>query len=150
MVHITIDKSSQQCLDKNSCFVTFDYDVFILNYIKQLPIRVYDKDTRTWEVPVRYLDAMLEFFKVNDIHGYITDLCEDEEVKQMHDIIYKTSPYSYQKDGVEFGLSHEKWFLGDEQGLGKSKQAIDIAINKKNEKTFQKLLFELPRSGGKR
>lgn len=131
MVSITLAKAQQQCLDLNSCFIKFDYDVNILNYIKKLPIRVYDKDSKTWEVPERYLDAMLEFFAINDIHGYIEDNAERPSEVNYTDIKYKTSPFSHQVEGVEFGIAHDRWFLGDEQGLGKTKQAIDIAINKK-------------------
>lgn len=41
---------------------------------------------------------------------------------------FKTTPYQYQLEGVKFGLLHDRFILGDEQGLGKTKQAIDLAI----------------------
>jgi hypothetical protein len=44
---------------------------------------------------------------------------------------FKTKPYDHQIDGLNFGLTHDKWLLGDEQGLGKTKQVIDIATAKK-------------------
>lgn len=34
----------------------------------------------------------------------------------------------HQRIAVEYGLKHNKWLLADEQGLGKSKVAIDIAV----------------------
>jgi SNF2 family DNA or RNA helicase len=102
---------------------------------------MYDKDHKTWEIPVRYLDRMLEFFGDNNIHGYIDDLSEVDEPVDLGDILYKTSPFNHQKEGVEFGLTKDRWFLGDEQGLGKTKQAIDIAVNKKSEKNYSHCLI---------
>ena len=43
----------------------------------------------------------------------------------------KTDCYPHQIDGIDFGMSHDKFILGDEQGLGKTKQCIDIAVNSK-------------------
>lgn len=36
----------------------------------------------------------------------------------------------HQRIAVEYGLKHNRWILADEQGLGKSKVAIDIAVRK--------------------
>lgn len=44
---------------------------------------------------------------------------------------FKTKPFAHQVDGFNFGLTTNKWLLGDEQGLGKTKQVIDIAVAKK-------------------
>ena len=44
---------------------------------------------------------------------------------------YKTEPYKHQKIGVDYGLQLDRWLLGDEQGLGKTKQVIDIAVARK-------------------
>lgn len=141
MVQITIDKAIKQSFDEYSCFVKFDYDIIIVNYIKQLNIRVYDKDTKTWEVPIRYLDEMLEFFSVNDIHGTIDDFSETPKIVDLDDIVHKTNPFAHQLEGLHFGLSKDKWFLGDEQGLGKTKQAIDIAVNLKNKRGYKHCLI---------
>ena len=43
----------------------------------------------------------------------------------------KTKCYPHQLDGIVFGIETPKFILGDEQGLGKTKQIIDIAINDK-------------------
>jgi SNF2 family DNA or RNA helicase len=85
---------------------------------------------------------MVNFFKENNIHGTI----EDRGITLYNnvtsgEIVYKTDPFQHQTDGVEFGMSHDKWFLGDEQGLGKSKQAIDIAVNKKLNNGFTHCLI---------
>jgi SWI/SNF-related matrix-associated actin-dependent regulator 1 of chromatin subfamily A len=38
----------------------------------------------------------------------------------------KIEPYEYQKEGILFGLEHQRLLIGDEPGLGKTLQAIGI------------------------
>lgn len=40
---------------------------------------------------------------------------------------FKTKPFKHQLEGIEYGLTHDKWLLADQMGLGKSAQVIDIA-----------------------
>ena len=44
---------------------------------------------------------------------------------------FVTKPYQHQIESFNYAATHEKFFLGDEQGLGKTKQAIDIAVYRK-------------------
>jgi len=44
---------------------------------------------------------------------------------------FKTKPYQYQLDGINYGISHEDWLLLDVPGLGKTLQAIYIAQERK-------------------
>lgn len=140
MVEITIKKSDKLSTEKNSCFVKFDYDPMILTYIKGLPLRIYHTEIKTWEIPESKLDNLIDFCRSIDAHGHVVDETEEEVVKYI-DVQYKTSPFSHQIEGVEFGLSKDRWFLGDEQGLGKSKQAIDIAVNLKEREGYKHCLI---------
>lgn len=46
-------------------------------------------------------------------------------------IEFKTKPFDYQLDGIEYGRHNNRWLLADGMGVGKSLQAIYIAqINK--------------------
>lgn len=139
MISIVIDEAEQLKCEKYSGFIKFEYNANIVNFIRQLPVKMYNVETKTWEIPSSHVDKILTFFKANDFHGSLTD--NRELKKTVTNIEYKTTPFSHQILGVEFGLTHDKWFLGDEQGLGKSKQAIDIAINKKNELGFKHCLI---------
>lgn len=132
---VTIDiREAQRITDSYSAFVSFDYNAKIVDIIRELPIRFYDKNHRTWEVPISSVNKLidkLQNFNVKLI-GKVTEL----EPKKVVDGLpkgfkFKTQPYSHQIEGVEYGLKYDKWFLGDEQGLGKSKQAIDIAVARK-------------------
>lgn len=140
MINILIKKADKLSTEANSCFVKFDYDHMILTYIKSLPLRVYHTENKTWEVPESYLNNIVEFFKSIGAHGEIIDQTESVATESV-DVEYKTEPFSHQVDGVKFGLSKDRWFLGDEQGLGKSKQAIDIAVTLKKRNNYKHCLI---------
>jgi SWI/SNF-related matrix-associated actin-dependent regulator 1 of chromatin subfamily A len=40
---------------------------------------------------------------------------------------YPTTPFSYQVDGIQYGLNHDKWLLLDAPGLGKTLQLTYLA-----------------------
>lgn len=44
---------------------------------------------------------------------------------------FKTKCYEHQMEAFNYGMSHDKFILADEQGLGKTKQSIDIAVGRK-------------------
>lgn len=132
---ITIDiREAKRITDSYSAFLSFDYNARIVNIIRELPIRFYDKNHRTWEVPISSVNELID--KLQDFNikliGKVTELEPKQVVEGLpKGFEFKTQPYSHQIEGVEYGLKYDKWFLGDEQGLGKSKQAIDIAVARK-------------------
>lgn len=132
---ITIDiREAKRITDSYSAFLSFDYNAKIVNIIRELPVRFYDKNHRTWEVPVSSVNELID--KLQDFNikliGKVTELEPKKVVEGLpKGFKFKTQPYSHQIEGVEYGLKYDKWFLGDEQGLGKSKQAIDIAVARK-------------------
>ena len=56
-------------------------------------------------------------------------------------IEFKTKCYQHQTEAFNYGLSKDKFILGDEQGLGKTKESIDIAIGRKLRDGVQKCLI---------
>lgn len=133
MINIKVAKSNK-CNGECSLYITFNFNRDIVDTIKDMcKERYYNKDKKEWEVPYSMLDD-LQFClgRIDKIH-----LIEEykPEVKKHIDLpstfTYKTKPYEYQEVGVEYGLQNEKWLLGDEQGLGKTKQVIDIAVARK-------------------
>jgi SNF2 family DNA or RNA helicase len=128
MININI-REANKCNGDYSLYLSFDYDARIVDIVKSLATRVYNKDTKEWEVPLRSLSKVVDSLSAYDIEitGKYINLHEDEEVELPADFTFKTSPFEHQIEGVKFGLSHNKWLLGDEQGLGKTKQVIDLA-----------------------
>ena len=129
MINIDIQESVK-CNSDYSLFVTFDYKYELVEIIRTITPREYDRDTKTWEIPLNKLGEVankLSDYDVTITGQYIRLKDENEQVKLPANFKFKTTPYEHQIEGVKYGLSHNKWLLGDEQGLGKTKQVIDIA-----------------------
>lgn len=132
MIDIKIDspdKLKDNILVTKSAFVAFPYNGMIINYIKSLGIRVYHPDTRVWEIPVTSIIGLCNKFENEEIHisGIYEDLRKEQfAVDIPKDYIFKTKPFPHQLDGVRFGLNKKRFLLCDDQGLGKTKQIIDL------------------------
>lgn len=134
MINIEIREREKNRLDEEySAFVSFEYDAKIISIIKSVNFRFYNPNTTCWELPISQLEAF-----INQLGGYDVKLYGHLEVLNTNDsnlipadFNYKTKPYSHQEIALKYGLKYDKWFLGDEQGLGKTKQAIDIAVARK-------------------
>ena len=127
MINIEI-ADSKKCNGKYSLFITFDYNSAIIDVIHEFPTREWDKATKTWELPFNQLGKVVDKLSNYDItiSGKYIEL-ETSEVEIPPYFKFKTKPFEHQLAGVKYGLNHDKWLLGDEQGLGKTKQVIDIA-----------------------
>lgn len=133
MINIKIAKSIK-CNGDCSLFITFNYNSDIVTSIKNIcSERFYNRDKKEWEVPYKYFDELNSTLSIIDRIHLIEDYTP--EVKEHIDLPpsfqFKTTPYDYQKVGIDYGLNNETWLLGDEQGLGKTKQVIDIAVARK-------------------
>ena len=131
MITIKVEKSNR-CNGDWALFISFPYNAHIVETIRQFPTRYWDKNNKTWELPLDRLGSLVEQLPSEqfDISGHYEKLVK-RKVKAPKGFEFKTSPFSHQLEGFQYGLDHEKWLLGDEQGLGKTKQVIDIAIAKK-------------------
>lgn len=117
-----------------SGFVSFKYDSSIVNALRELPQKSYSKDTMEWEIPVNKISGLVKQFTDYEItiKGKLSELNPKETIINYPDNFkFKTKAFEHQLQGINYGLSHNKWLLADEQGCGKSKQVIDIAIIKK-------------------
>ena len=132
MINIEI-KESKNFNSEYSAFISFDYNANIVNAIKTMPFRYYNTNEKTWEVPSNNLQELIGKLSDFDIRisglNYIINNEKDETLPKSFE--FKTEPYSHQVEGLKYGLANNYWFLGDEQGLGKTKQAIDIAVARK-------------------
>lgn len=142
MITIKIQKSKKNINDEYSMFVSFEYDNYIVSVIRELPTRYWDADSKQWEIPINKLPTLLQ--KLSDyefdISGHYVELSKPE-AKMPDGFEFKTQPFEHQVEGFNYGLQNNRWLLGDEQGLGKTKQVIDIAIAKKLEKGYKHCLI---------
>lgn len=133
---ITIDiRKSNKCNEEYSAFVSFPYDNTIVNTIRSLSTRYWNNDSKEWEIPTKKIEVLVS--KLQDFDFTIKGhYLEDEKEVEVDKLVpsnfeFKTKPFEHQIEGFEYGLKYDKWLLGDEQGLGKTKQVIDIAVAKK-------------------
>lgn len=119
-------------LSPKSGFISFPYESSLVEYIKSLGTRVYIPETHEWEVPLTAIPTICNKLSTRDVE--IVGEMVKEAVTQVQlpkGFTFKTQPYSHQVDGVLYGLAHNTFLLGDDQGLGKTKEIIDLAIARK-------------------
>lgn len=138
------EKLSNNILVKKSAFVSFDYNPDIVSFIKQMGTRVYNPDNHTWEMPINNIIGLCNKFENQEVQisGIYEDLHKQEfEVDIPKDFEFKTKPFRHQVDGVRFGLNKKKFLLCDDQGLGKTKQIIDLVGCLEKTDTINKVLI---------
>lgn len=140
MITINVKKSKQANGDY-SMFISFPYDNKIVDVIRSFPSRYWNKDTKEWEVPMNKLSELTtKLSEYNfEINGYVQ--LQKKVAKIPENFEFKTNPFEHQIDGFNFGIQCDRWLLGDEQGLGKTKQVIDIAVAKKLQYGYEHCLI---------
>lgn len=122
---------SVNSLDGLNAFASFEYDSTLINYLRGLSSRAWDPSAKTWEFPLRHL---ADFIKV--AQGKPIKIIGIQEPDKPDPLIpngfkFKTRPYDHQKESLLYGLKYDRFLLGDEQGMGKTKEIIDLAVAKK-------------------
>lgn len=119
----------------SSLYVKFDYNQVLVNYMQNMKVRYYNKKTFEWECPISELSNIVnEFYRL----GVRLTLQKQEKIEAQKipkNYKFKIKPFGHQVEGIEYGLNHKNYILGDDQGLGKTKQMIDLSqILKKRDK----------------
>ena len=125
-------RKSKLITDDFSAVLSFSYDSELIDYIREFEERYWNNDKKTWEISLEEFSELIEDFPEHeyDITGVYVDLTPKEIVKPTN-FKFKTKPFAHQIVGFNYGVLRYRWLLGDEQGLGKTKQSIDIAVAKK-------------------
>lgn len=133
MIKIRIKKSKYfKNTSKYSAYVP--YNALIYDTISQMSSYFYDDINELWEIPqkdVQELKDRLSWFEYT---------IENEELLNICEFKLKTKAFSHQIEAIHYGLEHDKFHLGDEQGLGKTKECIDIAVLRKEKYNYQHCL----------
>ena len=144
MITVNVEKSNR-CNGNYSAYLSFPYDEEIIGAVRSLSDRAWDNANKVWEIPYgKLLDILMQFPNHEvQLHGEIYEAEHDlmDDINVSYDYDFKTTPYSYQMDGFNYGMNHNNWLLADEQGLGKTKQIIDIACAKKEHMNYQHCLI---------
>lgn len=117
----------------------------IKNLMKEMPVCYFNKSNNNYELPTGDFNIFLEKFCNYDMEfiGKLTKnitniLDQEEEINNnksvnKNEFEFTTKPFKHQEESFIYAKTHKKFLLGDEQGLGKTKQSIDIAVSKKGE-----------------
>lgn len=136
MVYIEIaqpERLKPTSLSKLSAFVSFEYDSNLVSIIKSMGTRVYIPEKKTWEIPESAVPMLMSRLHDYDVllRGEMHHETPESHAQLPSGFVFTTKPYKHQMEGVIYGLEHESFLLGDDQGLGKTKEIIDIAICRK-------------------
>lgn len=113
----------------NECIVTFDYSKEIIEKIKDIPIRTYNPVDHSWFIPYCFLKRFIK--SLGGLPYNIEYTTRDIDDIATQEFEFKTTPFNHQLSCFEFGKERDKFLLGDEPGLGKTKSIIDLARYKK-------------------
>lgn len=140
MIRIKEDK----CLKLSgitSLFISFDFNLKVIEVIKSTDKYDYNKKTHTWEVPITSLAYLLdELTYIDDIELQLYNETDSEE-HYYPTLNYKIPPFKHQLEGVEWGLNIKKGLLLDEPGAGKTTQMIYLAEELKAQKGLEHCLI---------
>lgn len=136
MVHIEIaqpERLKPTSLSKLSAFVSFEYESNLVSIIKSMGTRVYIPDKKTWEIPESAVPMLMSRLREYDVllRGEMRHETPESHAQLPSGFVFTTKPYKHQMEGVIYGLEHESFLLGDDQGLGKTKEIIDLAMCRK-------------------
>jgi SNF2 family DNA or RNA helicase len=146
---LKVEKLEKGTYFEDAYKVSFKYDPLTVNKIKELAQRRYLPEDRAWEIPVHELPNLAEKVGINNISAddSITGALKTKEIenkreataqrlkgiKPIKEFDFKTEPLPHQIEAFNYGLEKDKLLIGDEQGLGKTKESIDITVARKSE-----------------
>ena len=110
----------------------------LVKCVKRIPSARYHADGNYWEVSSyhkQYLTLMEQWAKSHRFVTSVLWLVDDEKVctyepipmpvlNVPHNLLIE--PYEFQTEGIAYAVEHKRCILGDEQGLGKTVEAIGV------------------------
>lgn len=137
-----------------SIFVTFKYNDTYLQIMKSIPNRAWNNKTKEWEIgwdcysqligtlntyniPYNGQQFMSSIKELQDMVAKMQTIQKQDanvDASILDNVDFKTIPFDYQKQGIAYGLTHDRFLLADTPGLGKTLQACNIGRLKKGGK----------------
>ena len=139
MIRARVDDSQQIRHSDKSVYLSFNYSPTIVARVKELPNRWYSIKTREWEIPYTDLPLLMSRFDgeivgLEAVGAYTSSTNEQSVINRLDgittdiDFKFKTVPFPHQIECFNFGIKRNCLLIADEQGLGKTKESIDIAV----------------------
>lgn len=129
--------------DDYSVFLSFKFNPSARDAIKEnTRVHIWNGDTKEWEIEYKEFDKVKALLEGLNLEVKVTgEEILPKKVEVSSDYDFKTSPMAHQIEGIEYGLNHNRWLLADDQGLGKTKQIIDLAVIRKQTLGFKHCLI---------
>ena len=126
----------------SSLFISFDFNRKIVDELKLLNNSHFDPETKEWEVPATSLSELLDrLCIIDDITLKFLSTESHSGKVSVDPANYKTTPFDYQIEGIEYGLNRDRWLLLDAPGLGKTLQLTYLAQELKEHRGVQHCLI---------
>lgn len=124
----------------SSFTVTFDYDKRLVDTIKQVPNAIWHQRQSVWEMPLTSLSSavtLLTNYDDVEVKLLYDDVYDGDVIYKLHEDSYKANLFKHQKEGIQYGLNHDRWLLLDAPGLGKTLQMIYLAEELKRKENIE-------------
>ena len=137
------ERTTKKVPGETSLFISFNYTPQYVDIIKQFSGISYNKNTKEWEVPLVYLSMLLDNFSIyDDIElKLLKTKAEKTTDIEINFDNYKYKPFPYQTEGIKYGLTHDKWLLLFDMGLGKTLITLYIANELKKQGKIEHCLI---------
>ena len=136
-MHIAV-KEHIKLRNKYSTFIRINNEPEALKLVNSFGRSHYHDKLNMWELPYEAFKIIVSNYNGELIIHELPPECETilskVEKFEEEDLEYipKTPPFQHQVESMKYSKLHNKFLLADEQGLGKTKQAIDIALSHRN------------------
>lgn len=148
---VTLEPIGKGTYYEDAYKVSFKYDVKILAQVKSLAERRYLPEERAWEIPdyevQNLLNKMVELNAQVIIDEKVKKELEEKSLQEKKESTAKrlegitpvipfefiTQPLPHQIEAFNVGMKKNSLLIGDQQGLGKTKESIDITVARKKE-----------------
>lgn len=143
---ITVEKLEKGTYFDDAFKISFRYDPTTVAKVKELAERRYLPEDRAWEIPAHELPALIEKVGLSNIkseeavvQALNTKEIEDKReatqerlkgIKPVRDFDFKTAPLPHQIEAFNYGMEKNSLLIGDEQGLGKTKESKVTTVEK--------------------
>jgi len=128
-------------LNSEKIYIYFEYNEDILDNIRSLPDRRWNKQAKRWEAGIN-LPNLNQILKIAEEYDFSVDQRVFEKKQELENILEKSKAVEngeqieieglnpnlelkpFQKAGVQYATQKKKLFIADEVGLGKTPQSI--------------------------
>ena len=125
-----------------------EYNTDIVKFMRTRKKRFWDTAKREWVIPESEMENLIEVisdfeYTINNQDNVKQDKNKQQRIENIIPDWYnfKTQPFPHQVEGICYGLTHDKFLLADEQGLGKTAQVINLACILKEERKINHVLI---------